>query len=45
MSFLANFTVMTVGMGLAFPSVSITSMTDSTDYMSLLEHEFSWFGK
>lgn len=45
MSFLANITVLSIGLGMAFPSVSITAMTDSSDDMSMLEHEFSWFGK
>lgn len=45
MSVLANCSILSVGMGMAFPSVSITAMTNTTDYMSLEEHEFSWFGK
>lgn len=45
MSVLANCSILSVGMGMAFPSVSIQAMTNATDYMSLEEHEFSWFGK
>lgn len=45
MSVLANCSILGVGMGMAFPSVSIQAMTNATDYMSLEEHEFSWFGK
>lgn len=45
MSVLANFSILSIGMGMAFPSVSITDMTNATHSMALEEHEFSWFGK
>lgn len=44
MSILANCSILNIGMGMAFPSVSIQAMTNAADDMALEEHEFSWFG-
>lgn len=45
MSIFANVTILSTGMGLAFPAVSITALSNATDYMRLDENEFSWFGE
>lgn len=37
--------VLSTGMGLGFPAVTISALTNQTSVMALTESEISWFGK
>lgn len=37
--------MLSTGMGLAFPAVSLTALTNQTEGMGLTDSEFSWFGE
>lgn len=45
MSLLANFSILSSGMGLGFPAITLLSLTNKTDPMALDDDEASWFGK
>lgn len=45
MCVLINISVLPTGMGLGFPAVTISSLTNQTSAMALTESEISWFGK
>lgn len=45
MSLLANFSILSSGMGLGFPAITYQSLTDKSDPMALNNEEASWFGK
>lgn len=45
MSLLANFSILSSGMGLGFPAITIQSLTNESDPMSLTYDQASWFGK
>lgn len=45
MAIVANITILSSGMGLGFPAITLHSMTNSTDPMGMNDNEASWFGK
>lgn len=45
MSVLANFSILSSGMGLGFPAITFQTLTNQTDPMALTSEEASWFGK
>lgn len=45
MCILINTSVLSTGMGLGFPAVTISALTNQTSTMALTESEASWFGK
>lgn len=45
MSVLANFSILSSGMGLGFPAITYQSLTDKTDPMALTNEQASWFGE
>lgn len=45
MSVLANFSILSSGMGLGFPAITFQSLTNISDPMALTNDQASWFGK
>lgn len=45
MSLLANFSILSSGMGLGFPAITYQSLTNQSDPMALTNDQASWFGK
>lgn len=45
MSVLANFSILSSGMGLGFPAITYQSITNKSDPMALSNEQASWFGK
>lgn len=45
MSVLANFSILSSGMGLGFPAITFQSLTNQSDPMALSYEQASWFGK
>ena len=45
MSVIANLSILSSGMALGFPSVSIDALTQDDDPMKLSTEEVSWFGR
>lgn len=44
MSILANIAILSSGMALGFPAITIESLTNVTDPMALTQNQISWFG-
>lgn len=45
MSVLANFSILSSGMGLGFPAITFQSLTNKSDPMALTNEQASWFGE
>lgn len=45
MCILINTSVLSTGMGLGFPAVTISALSNQTSAMALTDSEVSWFGK
>lgn len=45
MSLLANFSILSSGMGLGFPAITYQALTNQSDPMALTNDQASWFGK
>lgn len=42
---MANVTVLSSGMGIGFPAITLTALTKEDDSMRLTSEQASWFGK
>lgn len=45
MSLLANFSILSSGMGLGFPAITFQTLTNQNDPMALTNDQASWFGE
>ena len=44
MAILANITILSSGMGIGFPAITLQILEDKNDPMALNEDQASWFG-
>lgn len=44
MSIIANITIISSGIGIGFPAITLVSLTDKNNPMALTPDQASWFG-